>query len=485
MSNKLIGLGILYLVAGTLSAAPAPLPLWNYAQTLEIEFSRAADAGQATLSFAPVYDNREWAFSARWDDNNPNSLNMVKHMNKYGVKGNFYLTAKRKDRFGPEFCQALMQGGCAIGGHTMTHPKLPELQAGEIWWQIMANRVGREDDTEGPVTSFAFSYGQFKGANPEAFVVISEAVRRSGYRHCVYSSFVRDNPNLVPGELSSGVQLAPGDSVVDVPAFKGQLARTLKSAESCRKWTHCIHLGVHPRQTGGEWDKFDAVLELVSKRADWWYCSQNEWAAYTRAAAEATLKADPAGAAGARRRYTLSRPQPADLGADVPLTLLIQKAGVKEVRVDGQSLPVQKRGDLVVVNLPHESGKSVPRRVGQVEMPAVPPAEGLECPDFPGFKALLKAETSQKKVRLTLQAPAGAALSNLRVRFRLPLAYDPGVVMKEVANLAGGAKQTMEIALPEPRAEAYWHQGPQYWVAEIDFTGPNGPGRLFVTKKDP
>ncbi|OGV72161.1 MAG: hypothetical protein A3K18_21150 [Lentisphaerae bacterium RIFOXYA12_64_32] len=482
------GGGVQLLVCAAMAAPVAPT-LRMYSQQLEVEYATADDAGRASVDVAPVYDGRDWAFSARWDDCSLNSLQMRQHMAKFGLKGTFYLTQNNaKNNFGPEYCKELMQDGFSIGGHTMTHPKLPELDAGKIWWELCANRVGREDDTETPLNSLAFSYGQFRSDKPEAFLMISEAVRRTGYHHCVYADFVRNNPNLAPGEFSTGCQVVPGDKVVDAQKFQADLEKPVsRSPEAYRKWSHCIFLGVHAWQAGEEWNKLDAVFQTISGKPEWWYCNQTEWAAYARQVTCSELKAEPAEAAAVARRYALSRPVPGDLGTATPLTCVIGKANVKGVKLDGQTVPFETRGAAVVVNLPHGQGQALPQRIGHIEVPTAAQAlaDSLECADFPGLKGLLVADPAQQKLSLTLDAPTACELRNVHIRFRLPLQYEPGIVIKTLDSVKAGAPQTVDIALPAPKPEPFWSEGPQYWVAEIDFTGPTGAGRLFVTRLVP
>lgn len=485
----LAGGGVQFLACVAAAAAPTAPPLRLYSQTLEVDYAGSDDAGRANVGFAPVFDGREWAFSARWDDCNQNSLQMRQHMAKFGLKGTFYLTQNDgKNSFGPDYCKQLLQDGFSIGGHTMTHPKLPELNAGQIWWELCANRVAREDDTETPLNSLAFSYGQFRSDKPEAFLLVSEAVRRTGYHHCVYADFVRANPNLAPGEFSTGCQVVPGDRVVDAVKFQEQLDKPVsKWPEAYRKWSHCLFLGVHAWQTGEEWTKLDAVFQTIARKPEWWYCNQTEWAAYARQVAGSELKADATAAAVGARRYMLTRPVPGDLGAAVPLTCLIGGAKVQSVKLDGQPLPFEQRGEQTVVNLPHGQGQALPQRIGHIEVPATAQelTDALQCTDFPGFKGLLAADPAQQKVSLTLAAPATADLRDLCIRFRLPLQYEPGIVSKTLDGLKAGTQQTVDSALPAPRTEAFWAAGPQYWVAEIDFNSPTGPGRLFVTRLTP
>jgi len=59
------------------------------------------------------------------------------------------------------------------------------------------------------------------------------------------------------------------------------------------------------------------------------------------------------------------------------------------------------------------------------------------------------------------------------------------VVTTTLDRIAAGAQQIVAVELPAARTEAFWAEGPQYWVAEIDFTDSSGPNRLFVTRLVP
>lgn len=464
---------VLPLIAQAAPEHAAPVP--TYAQEVEIEYASPEAAAAATPSFAPVHDNKEWAFAARWDDSNPNSLVMREHMAKFGLKGTFYLTRSVTDKgLGGDFARKLTADGCSIGGHTMTHPNLTTMNAGQIHWEIMANRIEWEDLLDTPLNSFAFSYGQFKSPdNPLIWELTTEALRRTGYSHCVYLDFVRNNPCLAPGEFSSGLQVVPGDKNVDAVKFQESLDKIFKFKDAYAKFSRCIFLGVHPWQAGEEWDKLDAVYQQLSGKPDWWYCNQTEWAAFARQRERSSLGAGEG--QGAVRRYQLTRPEPAALGNAVPLTLTVT-APVKSVRLDGQPVAFEQHGETVVANLPHAPAQTLPVKIGHVEAPAE------ECADFPGLKLTLTPDTAQGAIAVTLQSPAD--LRKVRVTFRLPLQYLPGILVTELERVPGGTAQTLKAQLPPVRPEAAFAEGPQYWVAEVEFSDAAGRQRVFVTRLD-
>ncbi|MGE9296558.1 MAG: hypothetical protein ACQKBV_09755 [Puniceicoccales bacterium] len=65
------------------ATSTTPDDAWSipvYEQTLAIE------GDHVDVSIAPVYNGKSWAFTARWDDNSPNNLNMRDAMAELGLK---------------------------------------------------------------------------------------------------------------------------------------------------------------------------------------------------------------------------------------------------------------------------------------------------------------------------------------------------------------------------------------------------------------
>ena len=125
----------------TRAADPAnPLGLRLYSQELDIHYASPADATRAQLQFAPVYNGKTWAFSARWDDNSTLDFPVQALMVKHGLKGTFYLN-RSLPNFNAQSVAQLMTGDCSIGGHTQTHPWLPAMLANEMFYELLANRV--------------------------------------------------------------------------------------------------------------------------------------------------------------------------------------------------------------------------------------------------------------------------------------------------------------------------------------------------------
>lgn len=452
----------------------------TYTQTIAVQYASPEAAQQAAVTVAPVYDNRKWAFSARWDDNNANSLNMHAHMARLGLKGTFYLTnSAPQAQFGLGFLRELTKDGFSVGGHSVAHRKLAELSAGEAFGEVLANRVQREAQGDVPLNSYAFAYGQYQTPdNPQSKQVVSEVMQRSGYHHCVYEGFVRNNPFLRAEDWLTGLQVVPGDRVVEADKFHASVQKILQNETAYGAVSRCLFLGVHAWQQGEEWDKFDAAMAEVANRPDWWYCNQTEWTAYAMQARTARLEAEPAN--GARRVYRLTRWDPCELGAMTPLTLVVRGAEVAQVTVDGQPLAAAAGGEATVLNVPHAPGHAVPARIGAVNLTATTPDAGQDCPDFPGTNWNLTLE--REKHVLTLSVTPAEELRNLWVTARLPLRYSEGVVNVSLAQAPAGQQSRVTVPLPPERDEAPWNVGPDYYVVEVDFATPTQQGRVYVTR---
>lgn len=458
-----------------------PVPVELYTQQVTLTFATPAEAAAAQLSFAPVYDDKEWACSGRWDDNQPNSLNMHRALSKHGLKSNYYLTATDQDgKFGAAFAKQLQQDGHAIGGHSMSHPKFAELPPNSVFWEVLANRVEREAQIDTPLNSFAFPYGQFEDRErPQVKETTSLTMARSGYSHCVYINFVNNNPYLPKGDFSTVLQVVPGDREVDQEKFRAAVRKILDAPAGYRRSSTCLSLGVHAWQQGEAWDKLDVLFAELAAH-DWWFCSLTDYAAYERQLRRSTI--EPAGEAlGNQRTFQLTRPTAAACGADWPLTVKVAGGTVTAAAVDGHAVQATP----AKLNVPHSAGYTTPRKIGRVENAgnATALTDAHQDPDFRGLKALLTLDTAGARLLLKLANETGLALSHGRVTYRLPLQYTTGVIAQTIDDLASGSATELSLPLPATREDPSWAAGTNYYVAEMDFRLGDEVGRLFATIK--
>ena len=130
-----------------------PLGFPEYLQTITVKYASAEAAEKAKLTFPLLPEEQEIAFSTRWDDVNYRHLKMAQLLKKHGMKGTFFLTlpdAKYYRNIG----EKLLENGCAIGSHTISHPSLPTLIPNEAFRQMMLIRPELESNLNTCVVAF-------------------------------------------------------------------------------------------------------------------------------------------------------------------------------------------------------------------------------------------------------------------------------------------------------------------------------------------
>lgn len=467
------------------AAGHAATDPWTCRQELTLEFATAADAALATVRIAALPDDKEWAFSARWDDNLPDRPQVREAMVRHGLKGTFYLTGTDlKKRFGREYARSLLAGGCTIGGHTQTHARLTGLPANAIFQEILINRLERECQTDQPVVSFAFPFGAFHDPrNAAVREAITRALVNAGFLHCVYLDFVRHNPDLPAGVMSSGWQITAGKDAIDLETVQAQLDRLNGKKAAYQRQSRLFFLGGQAAMDGARWNTLNEVLTRLADHDAWWYCNQNEFAAYERQRYRSRLRPAAANnAASATCAFTIDRPVPSELGACVPLTLILDRP-VKTAHLDQSRLETRPCGDRTLVNLPFPGDQRLPERIDMIanplNLPALPAGAGSR--DFPGIHVWLHLVPAGDRLVLKLVNQTGVPLTEVRVTAMLPPSCRTAAIRDTLPPIPpAGAGETAFPVIHE-KTGAFWRDGRACFAAAVDFTAAGQPGRLYAT----
>ncbi len=440
----------------------------TYRQALVVE--RSEDPRDMPLpEFAAVYDGRKWGLSTRWDDSNPNSLNVRRKMLENGIRGTFYLNSREPEEEAGSLAARLTgQGECSVGGHSATHPRLPELSVNETFYQLMANRITLESLTNRPVNSLAFPYGGYDDkARPEVLEGISQSFLRTGYHHCVYAGFVKGNPFLPPNLVSTGLQVVPGDRKVDAEKFWAQIEKVRQFESQSRQTSDCIFLGVHPWQEGDELERLGEVMGKLKDWDDFWHCTQTEYAAFARQRHGTKIEALAPG------EFAIVRPCATELGSDIPLTLVFEGNSVRSARVDGMVCAVRQAEGNTIVNVPHHPEHGVPVKIAET-------TEGVSR-EFPGLTASLTLDPKTGQIAYALENGTDASLSNAVLTISLPPAFEPGRLRWNRAELVTQDRWSVTGVAAKTRTGEYWQTGRYYTAAQLDFVLNGERGRLFTT----
>lgn len=433
--------------------------------------------GQRTeVEIAPVLGDKEWALTARWDDNNQNSLNMQKTMAAAGMKGTFYLNESAGNA-GREFARQLGEDGSSVGGHTEHHNFLTHLSANRIFREIYLNRITREADTDRSINSFAFPFGRYKEERaPLAFERITNAWLRSGYHHNVYEKFILENPYMPANFASTGNQIYAGDRKIEPEKFHAQMNRILNAPDQYKPKAPAISMGVHTWQPAAELVKFEALLTEYTSRKDFWVCNQTELASYRFQAVQTQIVQSTDDSS----EYHVTRPTAAFAGDAIPLTLRLAGPQPDRVLLDGAPLEVKATADpmLWLVNLPYPVGQRGPSLIDWTSNG--PGVDDVRRADkFPGLDFSLNL-SDEDGWEVILSNQGVDVLTDLLVTVRLPLIYENGVSNRFVDALA--AQDSLRLTFPADQisADQALADGSLFAGAQIDFSYQGQQGRIYA-----
>jgi hypothetical protein len=451
----------------------AQAQITKFYQTLVIE---SADA-QPQIDILPVPFGKDWAFTARWDDNNPNALNMHKAMVDIGIKGSFYLneSGRLMDANG---ARTLASQGCSVAGHTVHHYWLTTVNPNAIFKEILLNRIEREAEVDFPINSFAFPFGTYyTGHDLQAQPDISDALVRSGYHHCVYSNFATNTQYLPKGLFSTCNQVVPGDRKINADKFRLKMKEILDNPEKFKKTDYSISLGVHPWQPAEELEIFKQVVGEYAGRDDFWYCSQTEFAAYRLAAKNTAIEAD----ASKPGTYKITRPTIECAGEDVPLSITVTGNKPGKVTLDGQALEITKLDDQRwLINLPYTQNQTMPRKVDWLHFDDGKSTELKTSSEIPGL-ALGFGYESSGDFLLTVTNNSDKSIATSYIVLRKPLFYEHGLEFDRIDSIQPGQTVKLPFTPGKIRQGMRYLQGKSIVAAELFMPDPNVQAKVHLT----
>jgi len=96
-----------------------------------------------------------------WDDGHPLNLKLLDLLNKYNLKGTFYIHGNYlNNKKGRDEVLKIAETQ-EIGSHTFSHCKLSQISIAEAKAEIEKGKVVLEDLLAKPVEMFAYPYGFF------------------------------------------------------------------------------------------------------------------------------------------------------------------------------------------------------------------------------------------------------------------------------------------------------------------------------------
>lgn len=113
--------------------------------------------------------------TSSWDDRNVLDLKLADLLNKYGVKGTFYVQRKRNSRsLSDEEVKRISDAGFEIGAHSLTHRDLTTISLAEAREEIRDSKAYLEDLLGKKVNMFCYPRGKYNSS-------IVELVKEAGF----------------------------------------------------------------------------------------------------------------------------------------------------------------------------------------------------------------------------------------------------------------------------------------------------------------
>ncbi len=215
-----------------------------------------------------------------WDDGHENDFRLASLLNKYNLKGTFYIT---KDYLKPLLPEKIIEisRNHEIGAHTLTHPALTTLTLKEAENEITGSKIYLENLLHKPVNMFCYPCGMYNEG-------IKQLVRKSGFiaaRTCKTgnSEFPADMFEWqITLHVSNGSPLVTAKLMVKnklpLKSFfdwelraKYLFDRALKTGGIFHIWGHSWEF-----EEKNEWEKLERVIDYIANRSNVLYRTNSQ-----------------------------------------------------------------------------------------------------------------------------------------------------------------------------------------------------------------
>ena len=451
-------------------------PAEKYEQQFVVIFKDAEAANKASIDILALYNGYNWAISSRWDDNNKSDLKMRDVLAKHGHKATWYLNSVDIWRNFASTGRALLKGGNSIGGHSLTHPYLTYVNRNRIFEEVAGIRAQWEAAADTLVVSYAFSFCDFHNAmeGDDVQIDIDHALQRAGYYNIVNQRY---HNHLDTDMIISPIMPCDGQDIDDFA--EGALKNKLFQKQH-PNLSYAMHVWYKTPQA---WEKFERQLDKYANNPKWWYCNQNEYAAYRYQFLHSKLYLTEL--EGNTKRMRIERPALWDLNNSTPLTLRVKgipREDVISVKcATADCLASDRKTDYFLFHLYHDRHQKLPKKIGIIcnEHNRRTLTKTDENADFPQLKSLLYLNNGQ--LHLVIDNQSNEPVENIRITYRLPLAFGQGVVRRKIKDISAGTRREEKLTPALLNGDYKYNAGISFFLAQIDFTQAEQPGRIYTT----
>ncbi|MBO5008315.1 MAG: polysaccharide deacetylase family protein [Clostridia bacterium] len=221
-----------------------------------------------------MWNGKLKAVTFSYDDGVLQDKRLIEIFNKYGLKATFNLNSELFDN-GPKKTRWKVQPhevrnvyeGHEVAVHTLTHPRLTELDDDEIIRQVEQDRKNLEELVGYSITGMAYPCGGVNNDDRVAGIIRDHTPIRyartitSTYSFDLQDNLYRFNPTVYHIELDKLFEL--GEEFLNSSPDKPQLFYI---------WGHSYEFDeLDESQTGERWKKFEELCRMISGHKDIFY----------------------------------------------------------------------------------------------------------------------------------------------------------------------------------------------------------------------
>lgn len=452
-----------------------------YEQEVTVEFLSEADAEKAEMSALEMPVGKKIAVGSRWDDTNGEHLLMAKTLAANGWKGTFLLNRLNAD-YVKKVVKVITETGSSIGAHTIHHPHLETVPVNEMFYEILANRIDIETQTDLCVTIFTFPFGLRSPENAKSTAADqAQALIRSGIYGGPEYLGMDKRLGVKPEEFLCPYLFNANDKDPDAEQFARGFRKGMLLAEKGQiSAGPSVVLGVHSWQRNVHEDGFDRlgkILATESNKSEYWYCNSNEYTAWRLAFLNNKITKKSVN--GKTAVFTVSRLLPADLGAELEMGLKVSPAP-KLIFSDKKTFRTEYNGEFMLSN---SDAYRLPEIIGRTDngTNGDEKSNDLVSPKIPGVQLGVRLDQKNNALLCYVENKSENELTDLYFTFRLPLKWKLGLQNKSITDLPSGKSVSFEIPLGEMETGTKYQQKDLLIAGQCDFRSAGKTLRLYGT----
>jgi hypothetical protein len=440
----------------------------NSYYNVDVSIVPAEKVDKIELKACPVYDNKKYAFTMRWDDNRKSNFRMQSLMHKYGFKGTFYLIAQKRYDY-----KKICQKGTDAGSHSMTHPHLPSFNSNKIFQEAVEIKPFLESRTDKPINTYCFSYGVYHNRSvPETGHWIAESLQRAGYHFNTYVGFV-DRYCKKKDPVSSFRQIEPGDKNPSLARFERALVSKMTNPKYKSKDPN-IGIGVHVwMNDDAAWNNMESILKKYSGRKAWWYCTQTDYAAYRKLYKLCKITRQKKN--GNAVEYNVVLPYASDIGSDIQLTMCFN-GKVACIKVNGKNVAVKYTAGKSYFNISPPSYAKIPAVISYARNKNNTTQTAKISKTR--IKPWLSINNATDELKLVLNADKADTITDIKIKYILPLMYKH-IRADKIKGLSDGKKIITKQLKRENNSKL--SVGTPFLLCQVDYLADGKPERAYAS----